>query len=73
MIYPYDIPMHAGKSQLEIEAHGFTPLLLAARMGHAKAVQRVLRHDAEILYTWGPVTQYAMAIRDDDLPMTTSL
>lgn len=52
-----------GIVQLSAEVAGFTPLLLATRLGHQSLVRRLLKHDHEILWTWGNLTQWRLRLQ----------
>ena len=53
-----------GADQLELEgAGGFSPLLIAARMGHTKAVQACLLYDRLQKWSWGPLACFNLEIR----------
>ena len=54
---------HFGIAQLSAEAAGFTPLLLATRLGHQDLVRRLLKHDHEVLWVWGNITQWRLRLQ----------
>ena len=52
-----------GVEQLSAEVAGFTPLLLATRLGHQKLVRRLLKHDNEIRWVWGDIKQCRLRLQ----------
>ena len=42
------------------------PLQLAARLGDQAAVQHILKTQVQVLWVWGPVTQFALALHGID-------
>jgi len=57
---------YIGRLEAGLEFACLTPLQLAASLGDRSLVRHILRKQCEVMWKWGPVTQFALDLRGID-------